>query len=153
MKEKLLISGCLAGLSCRYDGGSKPHPRLDDLKRWYDLIPVCPEQAGGLSTPRTPNELQASAAGILSGRGKVKNQAGEDCTKTFIRGASETLKVILLCEIKKALLKDGSPSCGSNRIYDGTFSGKSIAGMGITAQVLSDEGIDIYSEDEIDKLL
>lgn len=69
MKEKLLISGCLAGLSCRYDGGSKPHLRLDDLKRRYDLIPVCPEQAGGLSTPRIPNELQVSAAEILSSPG------------------------------------------------------------------------------------
>jgi uncharacterized protein YbbK (DUF523 family) len=152
MKEKLLISGCLAGLSCRYDGRSKPHPRLEDLKRRYDLIPVCPEQAGGLSTSRIPNELQASAADILSGRGKVKNQAGEDCTENFIRGASETLKVVRLLEIKIALLKDGSPSCGKNRVYNGTFSGKSIPGMGITAQVLSDEEIDIYSEDEINRM-
>ncbi len=153
MKEKLLISGCLAGLSCRYDGGSKPHPRLEDLKRWYDLIPVCPEQTGGLSTPRIPNELQASAAEILSGRGKVKNQAGEDCTEAFIRGATETLKVVRLLDIKKALLKDGSPSCGKNRVYDGTCCGKSIPGRGITAEILHDEEIGIYSEDETDQLL
>ncbi len=153
MKEKLLISACLAGLSCRYDGGSKPHPRLEDLKRRYDLIPVCPEQVGGLSTPRIPNELQASAADILSGQGKIKNQAGEDCTEAFIRGASETLKVVLLLKIKRGLLKDGSPSCGKNRVYDGTFCGKSIPGMGITAKVLQEEGIGIYSEDETDQLL
>ncbi|HAE86613.1 TPA: hypothetical protein DCG86_01170 [Candidatus Marinimicrobia bacterium] len=153
MKEKLLISGCLAGLSCRYDGGSKPHLRLDDLKRRYDLIPVCPEQAGGLSTPRIPNELQVSAAEILSRRGKVKNQAGEDCTEHFIRGATETLKVVRLLEIKKALLKDGSPSCGKNRVYDGTFNGKSIPGRGITAEILHHEGIDVYSEGETDQLL
>jgi len=152
MKEKLLISGCLAGLSCRYDGGSKPHPHLDDLRKDYDLIPVCPEQAGGLSTPRIPNELQDSAAEILFGRGKVKNQAGEDCTEQFILGATETLKVVRLLEIKKALLKDGSPSCGKNRVYDGTFSGKSITGRGITAEKLHDEGVDIYSEDETDQL-
>jgi uncharacterized protein YbbK (DUF523 family) len=153
MKEKLLISGCLAGLSCRYDGGSLPHPSLDDLKMQYDLIPVCPEQTGGLSTPRIPNELQASATEILSGRGKVKNQAGEDCTQQFIRGATETVYIVRLLEIKIALLKDGSPSCGKNRVYDGSFSGKSITGRGITAEMLHKEGVDIYSEDEMDQLL
>ncbi|RKY50650.1 MAG: DUF523 domain-containing protein [Candidatus Neomarinimicrobiota bacterium] len=153
MKEKVIISGCLAGLHCRYDGGTHVLDRLLELSKRYDLVPVCPEQAGGLATPRIPCELQAPVEKILSGQGKILNRQGMDCTRAFIRGAGETLHIAHLLDIHKAILKEGSPSCGTRRIYDGTFTGKTVPGSGITAKVLSDAGIHIYSEEEIGEML
>jgi len=153
MKENILISACLLGLHCRYDGGHQKHPELNELAEEFTLIPVCPEQAGGLSTPRIPCELQNKAYEILSGRGKVLNREGEDCTEAFIKGAREALFLTEIFKIRKALLKDGSPSCGSSRIYDGTFSGKSIPDEGITAQILRHNGIHVYNENQTDHLI
>ena len=139
----ILISGCLLGLKCRYDGKEKKLPEIEKLIEIYNLIPVCPEQLGGLPTPRIPAERVNN---------KVVNQAGVDVTKEYQLGAEEALKVAKLYNCKKAILKEKSPSCGCGKIYDGTFSKNLIVGNGITADLLLKNGIEIFGESEIDKL-
>lgn len=152
MKENILISACLLGLSCRYDGGHQKIPELERLRNIFTLIPVCPEQAGGLPTPRIPCELQNKAYEILSGRGKVLNREGKDCTEAFIKGAREVLFLTEIFKIRKALFKDGSPSCGSSRVYDGTFSGKCIPGEGLTTFLLKKHSVQVFNEKQIELL-
>ena len=139
----ILISGCLLGLKCRYDAKEKKLPEIEKLIEIYNLIPVCPEQLGGLPTPRVPAERVNN---------KVVNQAGVDVTKEYQLGAEEALKVAKLYNCKKAILKEKSPSCGCGKIYDGTFSKNLIVGNGITADLLLKNGIEIFGESEIDKL-
>ena len=141
-KEPLMISACLLGARCRYDGNSKPLPKetLEMLKKRYQLVPVCPEQLGGLPTPRMPCEIN---------RGRVMRADGLDLTGYYKRGAEETLRLAELLGIKKALLKAKSPSCGNGRIYDGSFSGRLVDGDGITAAELRKAGIEVISEEEI----
>ena len=139
----ILISGCLLGLKCRYDGKEKKLPEIEKLIEIYNLIPVCPEQLGGLPTPRIPAERVNN---------KVVNQAGVDVTKEYQLGAEEALKVAKLYNCKKAILKEKSPSCGCGKIYDGTFSKNLIVGNGVTADLLLKNGIEIFGESEIDKL-
>ena len=152
MKDSILISACLLGLNCRYDGSHQKLQEMDILKEKFILIPVCPEQAGGLSTPRIPCEIQCKTSDIFDGKGKVLNREGKDCTEAFIRGAREALFLTEIFRIKKALLKDGSPSCGSTRIYDGSFSGKCIPGEGITSWILKKQGVQIYNEKQVKQL-
>ena len=109
----ILISGCLLGLKCRYDAKEKKLPEIEKLIEIYNLIPVCPEQLGGLPTPRIPAERVNN---------KVVNQAGVDVTKEYQLGAEEALKIAKLYNCEKAILKEKSPSCGCGKIYDGTFS-------------------------------
>lgn len=146
LNEPLLISACLLGTACRYDGRSKPldEALLSRLGALYQLIPVCPEQLGGLPTPRLPCEVK---------RGRVIRKDGEDTTEAYRRGASEALRLAKLFGAKKALLKAKSPSCGVGRIYDGSFSGRLTDGNGITAELLTQNGIEVFSEDCIGKLL
>lgn len=146
MKERLLISACLLGVRCRYDGESKPLPAeiLAPLMEKYELIPVCPEVFGGLSTPRNPSERRGS---------RVVMNSGEDVTAQYARGAEETLRLARLFSCKTAVLKERSPSCGSGEIYDGTFSGKLTAGSGVTAEMLKSQDIAVLGESEIGKLL
>lgn len=141
---KLLVSACLLGVACRYDGCAKPIPNIQRLARRYDLIPVCPEIFGGLPTPRPPCELVG---------GSVLTRKGADMTAAYEKGASETLKLARLLGCHAALLKDRSPSCGSGKIYDGSFSGTLKDGYGITAELLHRENIRIYNEREIEELL
>lgn len=138
--EKIICSACLLGYNCRYDGQSKPDKKVLDLMPEKVLIPVCPEQLGGLDTPRTPSEVQGD---------QVVNQAGENLTKQFERGAGKTLKLAELMGCKKAILKQRSPSCGNGLRYDGTFSGKVIEGDGITARLLKDNGIEVVTEEDL----
>ena len=112
-------------------------------------ILVCPEQLGGLPTPRIPSEIIGNSLDILDGKGEVVNKEGSDVTAQFIKGAKETLDIAKKLNIKTAILKDGSPSCGVNYIYDGNFSGTKIKGMGVTAQLLKESLIDVISEDEL----
>ena len=144
--EKLLISACLLGERCRYDGASKPLPEevLTMLRTRYLLLPVCPERDGGLSIPRIPSERRGE---------RVVNRAGEDVTAQFRRGAAETQRIASLFCCKAALLKERSPSCGSGEIYDGSFTGKLIAGDGVAAELLKSAGLTVYGESEISKLL
>ncbi len=143
MKEKCLVSACLLGIRCRYDGKSKPNKEVIELKTRFDFIPVCPEQLGGLPTPRFKSEIRSD--------GRVINEKGEDWTEHFIRGAEEVLNIARMLNIKKAILKERSPSCGVNEIYDGTFRGKRMRGKGITTRLLEEKGIEVISEEELSK--
>lgn len=139
----ILISGCLLGLKCRYDGKEKKLSEIEKLIGLYNLIPVCPEQLGGLPTPRIPAERV---------KDRVITQVGVDVTKEYRLGAEEALKIVKLYNCKKAILKEKSPSCGCGKIYDGTFSRNLIAGNGVTAELLLKNGIEVFGESEIDKL-
>jgi len=145
-----LCSACLLGIKCRYDGRSKPHQKVLALAERETLIPVCPEQLGGLPTPRPAQELQGcSGEDVLEGRGEVKNVRGEDVTENFIQGAQETLHLARIFGVKEAILKQESPSCGCGRTYDGSFSGRTISGKGVTAALLEKEGITIITEEDL----
>lgn len=146
MKEPLLISACLLGVACRYDGASRPldAETLDKLKERYALVPVCPEILGGLPTPRLPAER---------GHDGVHNVHGENVTAQFFRGAAETLRISAFFGCKKALLKARSPSCGSGEVYDGFFTGTLRPGDGVTAETLKANGVAVYDESRIDKLM
>jgi uncharacterized protein YbbK (DUF523 family) len=135
-----LCSACLLGINCRYDGKSKPNEKILELSKKEVLIPVCPEQLGGLSIPRGPFEIKD---------GRVISNDGKDATDAFQKGAEETLKITRQRNIKEAILKQRSPSCGCGQIYDGTFSGKVIEGWGIAADLLRKNGIKVVSEEEI----
>ena len=143
MKEALLISACLLGTNCKYNGGNNalPPEKLAALEERYRLVPVCPEQAGGLPTPRLPSECRGE---------QVVNRAGEDVTEAFRRGAELALETALREDCRLALLKERSPSCGSGRIYDGSFTATVIPGDGVTAEMLKKSGITVYSETEFE---
>ena len=127
MMEHLLISACLLGAQCRYDGQSKPVLEMVALSEQFDLVPLCPEQLGGLPTPRTPAERIED---------RVMTKDGRDVTAEYRHGAEQALHLARLCGCKIALLKERSPSCGSGTIYDGTFTGGLTAGDGVTAALL-----------------
>lgn len=141
---RLLISACLLGCRCRYDGASKAHPLAEELARRYTLIPVCPEQLGGLPTPRPPAERRG---------GLVVTRDGHDVTAQYRRGAEETLRLCRGLGCEAAVLKERSPSCGRGKIYDGTFSGTLVSGSGVTAELLSARGFPVYGESRIEALL
>ncbi len=150
--EKILISACLIGERTRYDGMVIPQksPILLKLMDEGRLISFCPEVSGGMETPRPPAEIiNGSGNSVISGRSKIINKNERDVTEFFIRGAKNALAVSIKNDIKIAILKDGSPSCGSSYIYDGSFSGKKITGLGVTAEYLTQNGILVYNEHEI----
>lgn len=142
--ENILISLCLVGIDCKYNGGNNLIDQLDELKQKYNLIPFCPEITGGMPTPRLSVEIV---------NGRVVNHLGEDYTKEFEKGARDALKIAKMLDCKKAILQVRSPSCGYGRIYDGTFSGRLKEGNGVTAALLEANGIEIYPSDEIARLL
>ena len=137
--ENLLISACLMGFECKYSGGSNKlsDERLEALKKEYRLIPVCPEAAGGLSTPRDPSERLGD---------RVVSSKGRDVTAQFDKGAKTALCLARRYGCKKALMKRNSPSCGGEYIYDGSFSGRLIPGEGVTAELLRAHGIEVLGE-------
>lgn len=142
MKEKVLISACLLGVNCKYSGGNN---RVDDevlrkLNDEYELIPVCPEAYGGLTTPRAPSERSGA---------KVVSQSGADVTEQFQKGAQAALYLARFFGVKLAILKENSPSCGSGMIYDGTFTGTLISGDGMTAELLKKHGIVVIGESKL----
>lgn len=141
---RIMISGCLLGVCCRYDGASKPHPKAIELAREHELIPVCPEQLGGLATPRPPAERQ---------KDRIIAKTGLDVTEQYCRGAEEALKLYRLLGCDAAVLKERSPSCGSGEIYDGCFTGTLISGDGVTAELLKSNGIPVCGESGIEDLL
>ena len=146
-KEKILVSACLLGVNCRYDGKNGKNDAVLGLMEEFDLIPVCPEQLGGMETPRKPSERQKGEGAVC-----VKNSGGEDVTDYYRRGAEETLKLARLYGCRYAVLKERSPSCGSGVIYDGTFSGNKIPGDGVTAELLKANGIVTVGESGIEEL-
>lgn len=145
-KQHLLISLCLLGEPCRYDGKSLPMSGevIERLKEKYILVPVCPEQAGGLPTPRIPAERMGK---------NVVRRDGVDVTAEYRKGAEVALSLCRKHNISIALMKAKSPSCGAGLIYDGTFSGTLTAGDGVTAALLSENGIKVYTEKDINSLI
>lgn len=147
-----IVSACLAGVKCKYNANDNLHPAVRELLKEEKVQLVCPEQLGGLTTPRSPAEIVGgSGEDVLTGRAKVLTCEGSDVTGCFIRGAEETLRIARLLEAEGAILKEGSPSCGSSLIYDGTFQGVKKAGQGVTAALLRKEGITVYSENSFSK--
>ena len=144
-----LISACLCGVNCKYNGLNNYNEKCDELFKKGKAILICPEQLGGLTTPRVPSELQGTSMEVLQGNKKILTKDGKDVTKEFVKGAREVVKIAEKLPISKAILKEGSPSCGVNFVYDGTFTGKKVKGNGITAQLLKELGIDVLSEKEI----
>ena len=146
-----LISACLCGVNCKYNGLNNLNDKCLELLRKGEALLVCPEQLGGLNTPRIPSEILGNAKDIIElNKGKVINKEGKDVTKEFLKGAKEALKIAKEANIKKSILKESSPSCGSNFVYDGSFTGNKIKGKGITAYLLEKEGIEIISEKDLD---
>lgn len=141
----LIVSKCLTGCPCRYDGQSKPDPRIAALVVSGEAVAVCPEQLGGLPTPRTPSELTGTGEDVLDGLAKVVTKDGRDVTAEFIRGAEAALAEAVRVGAGSALLKARSPSCGLGEVYDGTFSGALTEGNGVTAALLMRKGIKVIS--------
>ena len=144
--EKILVSACLLGCNCKYDGGNNALPPeiVEKLRENYEIYPVCPESDGGLPTPRNPSERRGE---------RVINKAGEDVTAQYNKGAELALKTAEDNNCRMALLKERSPSCGSGEIYDGSFSHRLISGDGVTAELLKNNGIKVLGESLIDELI
>ena len=142
--KPILVSACLLGAACKYSGGDNLCPKVAALTEKYHLVPVCPEQLGGLPTPRTPAERQGD---------RVITRDGSDVTDAYLRGAQEALKLAKFFGCDTAILKVRSPSCGVGAIYDGTFTGTVIPGSGVTAALLEASGIRVITEEELDRLL
>lgn len=135
-----LCSACLLGVKCRFDGGDKSNEKVMNLSRDEPFIPVCPEQLGGLTTPRTPSEIRGD---------KVVTHLEEDVTVHFHKGAEEVLRIAKHYGITEAIMKQKSAACGCGKVFDGTFSGKIIKGDGITTALLKKNGINVISEEEL----
>lgn len=145
----IIVSACLAGIKCRYDGKSTPDDKVLKLLSEGKAIPVCPEQLGGCTTPRPATEISGgTGADVLDGKCRVITKDGNDVTEQFIKGAEEVERIAATAGVKKAVLKSRSPSCGCGVIYDGTFSGRRIPGNGVTAELLLRKGIQVVTEDE-----
>ena len=142
--EKVLISACLIGDNTKYDGTNNYIKDIEKLYPLCDLVIICPEVFGGLSTPRSPSEIK---------NGRVINKKGKDVTNNFNTGANMSLFIAKQNNVKYAILKENSPSCGSNKIYDGSFTGKKVIGKGITTALLEKEGIKVFNEKQIDELI
>ena len=135
--EKILVSACLLGINCKYDGGNNKNDKVLEYIKDKEVIPICPEIMGGLSTPRIPSEILND---------KVINSEGLDVTDNFVKGANEVLYLAKLFNVKKALLKAKSPSCGVGEIYDGTFTHTKINGDGMTTRLLKENNIEVITE-------
>ena len=144
MKEKLLVSACLLGENCKYSGGNNYCSDVEKLRKRFEIISVCPEQLGGLPTPRVPAERVGDM---------VLTREGQDVTEAFQRGAEKTLAIARAEGIAGAVFQVRSPSCGHGMIYDGTFSGRLIPGKGVTAELLEKDGVKICGSTQIRALL
>lgn len=145
MSINILVSACLLGTPCRYDGG---HKKNDTVLAFGDdpnvkLIPICPEKMGGLKSPREPSEQRES---------RVFSRTGEDVTAQFELGAKKVLEIAKRYNCKCAILKERSPSCGKGEIYDGSFTGRLVPGDGISAALLMEHGVKVFGESELDRL-
>ena len=144
MKIEYVVSACLAGCKCRYDGKDNLCPKVKQLVEEGRAVTVCPEVMGGMTTPRIPSERKD---------GKIVNSIGEDNTKYFELGVEKSIEIVKEHNIKKAILQAKSPSCGNKYIYDGTFSKTLVEGKGLLAEKLSEIGVEIYDEgDDLDAL-
>ena len=147
------VSACLCGVNCKYSGGNNENKKVIELFQSEKGVLVCPEQLGGLATPRIPSEIVGgSGEDVLDGKAKVMSKEGKDVTKEFIKGAEETLKMLLMMNITKVILKERSPSCGKDIIYDGTFTGSRKEGNGVTTALLLRKGIHVVTENKLEEL-
>lgn len=142
--EKILVSACLLGVNCKYNGLNNLNHSICKLSEKFDLIPICPEVDGGLDVPRCPSEIKD---------GKVFMNNGNDVTSFFQKGAKTALDKAKGNNIKYAIMKEKSPSCGLRLIYDGSFSNKLINGNGICTKMLLENNIKVYSENEVNLFL
>lgn len=140
----ILVSACLVGINCKYSGGNNYNQKIFDLVKEGKAIPICPEQLGGLNTPRKPVELK-----VINGKRYAIDNEGNDLTENFERGALEVLNLAKDLNINKAILQPRSPSCGVNKIYSGNFDNKLVDGNGILAELLKQNGIDALTPNEI----
>ncbi|HNX91360.1 MAG TPA: DUF523 domain-containing protein [Candidatus Omnitrophota bacterium] len=147
MRQKILISACLSGQCCAYDGKSRLLSCVSLLKERFDLIPVCPELLGGFCSPREKHEIRGgTGADVLSGKASVVSETGADHTDQFLEGAKRTLEIAVTHNVCAALLKAKSPSCGFGQIYSGYFNAQMIPGNGVAAELLSRNGVKIFTE-------
>ena len=144
MRERLLVSACLLGENCKYSGGNNYEPLTEALGERFELVPVCPERLGGLTSPREPAERVGE---------RVLSRTGEDWTAAFYLGAERTLEIARREGISQAVLKERSPSCGCGAVYDGTFTGTVVPGDGVAAELLKRHGVHIRGESQIEELL
>jgi uncharacterized protein YbbK (DUF523 family) len=150
---RVLVSACLLGEKVRYNGAdaASGHPILDHWLREDRVVPFCPEVAGGLGVPRPAAEIRGDGGrSVLDGAGQVVTRTGETVTAAFLRGADLALQTAVGHDVRLAILKDGSPSCGSGFIHDGSFSGQRGAGAGVTTALLERHGIRVFSELQLD---
>ena len=141
---KIIVSSCLLGCNCRYDGKNCENKEIIELAKTHTLIPICPEQMGGLTTPRQPSERV---------KDRVINKIGEDVTEQYERGAGIAYRLASINDCHYAILKAKSPACGTGLIYDGTFTGGKVEGNGVCSELFQKMGIKVFTEEEIDKLL
>ena len=140
----ILVSACLVGINCKYSGGNNYNQKIFNLLKEGKAIPICPEQLGGLNTPRKPVELK-----VINGKRYAIDNEGNDLTENFERGALEVLNLAKNLNINKAILQPRSPSCGDDKIYSGKFDNKLVDGNGILAELLKQNGIDVLTPNEI----
>ena len=140
---KILVSACLLGENCKYNGGNNENKEILELAKKHTLIPICPECFAGLPIPRVPSEIK---------NGRVYSKNGDDLTEAFNDGAEKALYIAEESGCQLAILKERSPSCGFGKIYDGSFTGNIINGNGITAQLLYEHGITILGETKLDRI-
>lgn len=140
----IFVSACLVGINCKYSGGNNYNEKIFNLVKEGKAIPICPEQLGGLSTPRNPSERK-----VINGKKIVIDNKNNDVTENFVKGANEVLELAKKLNIKEAILKSRSPSCGKGQIYSGNFDGKLIDGDGVLVELLINNGIKVISSDDI----
>lgn len=146
--RKKIVSACFTGMDCRYDQSNCKVKEIQEMVKNGEAIPVCPEQLGGLPTPRNPAEIVGGdGEDVLDGKAKVLDREGNDVTKQFIKGAYQTLKMAQSVGAKEAILKEKSPSCGSCWIYNGKFEGAKKKGQGVTTALLRRHGIQVSPEE------
>ena len=138
----ILVSGCLLGLNCKYNGGNNDNAAVHKFLEGKEYVVFCPERASGLPAPRLPSEIRGE---------KVYSRAGDDVTAEFTAGAEKALAFCKRHGVTQAILKARSPSCGVHAVYDGTFTGKVVPGMGVTARLLAENGIELMDEEDLNK--
>ena len=144
----ILVSACLLGIDCKYNGSNNKNENVLKYLEGKEYVIACPEQLGGLTTPRNPSEIVKIGENEINDYKLLSNE-GKDVSESFIKGANETLKIARIFNCTEAILKEGSPSCGSSFIYDGSFTGKKICGQGVTTDLLRKNNIKVISENQV----
>jgi len=144
----ILVSACLLGIDCKYNGSNNKNENVLKYLEGKEYVIACPEQLGGLTTPRNPSEIVKIGENEVN-EYKLLSNEGKDVSDNFIKGAEETLKIAKIFNCTQAILKEGSPSCGSSFIYDGSFTGKKISGQGVTTDLLRKNNIKVINENQV----